>query len=531
MANYIAMLAGQANKEITFNDLAFNLSPAAIFGINQNNTAGLSVCLFGGKLTKDIKFDDLIYLTLTANATNYVSANVSTKQVTVSTVEFDGVPLWKFITNANSITNLNTADERAHSLFTPDSSIVLATNVVAGLVKTSPTVFLDLNNQLDVAIDDVTIKKDAEGKLYSVGGGGSGGGTGLTYLEEDKTSLANTILLKPNESNTELSLSTGLITKGNGSFIVSYSSMLGNSRGSNCVDIQPYRTLATQVSAGRAVSVGSELTSGLYAVNLGYKNKATGFSSDTYGGIVVGQESEANIKSIALGYQAIASNANVSIAVGQKVTASGAWSFAVGESVTASANGSVAIGRYSASNGQYCLVYGFGGNSHSQNGGLVLGNNFSSTATSADGNAQMRLNCYYATLNKSTLSRALTTNGNSTPSFANQLSLVNYQRRLVKILVQMSEDKATGAEACFEITAYIKRGNGAATTELLTSTITPIYISDLATTNGYAVSISANTSIGCLSIVCSANATTSTSSLDTIKCQATTIDNQIIISG
>lgn len=507
MANYIAMLAGQANKEITFNDLAFNLSPAAIFGINTNNTAGLSVCLFGGKLTKDIKFDDLIYLTLTANATNYVSANVSTKQVTVNTVEFDGVPLWKFITNANSITNLNTADERAHSLFTPDSSIVLATQTVAGLVKTSPTVFLDLNNQLDVAVDDVTIKKDANGKLYSVASGGGGGGAGLTYFKEVKNDTApnETIPLYSfvlGEAVTETSADVFFGRKGNGSYI--FFNGGANKVGRNSVDFTSNRTLATQIVSGNASGGGGQsmTISSNFSFGWGYKNTVSNDYSVAFGM----DNTVSGSKSFAFGNNNTVSGSN-SGAWGDTCEVTSNNSLAVGFRCESTAIGAFSVGSRNINRSKYSIICGEGGNTYGVDGDLTFGGRWDTdTINQSKGSAQTRIHRYKNRISSSsTLSKILieaTSKDTNTPSGVNQFYLVSNQVRSFKGKVLMIQENST-AIAEFEIKGLIKRPGTASTTELLQSTITQTFADTTATERGFSVSLSANTTLGCLTITCS----------------------------
>ena len=498
MANYIAMLAGQANKEITFNDLAFNLSPAAIFGINTNNTAGLSVCLFGGKLTKDIKFDDLIYLTLTANATNYVSANPSTKIVTVNTVDFDGVPLWKFITNANSITNLNTANERAHSLFTPDSSIVLATQTVAGLVKTSDVINLNANNQLQLnlsqVIDDVTVKVNENGKLYSVGGG-SGGGTGLTYFKEVKNDTApnGTIplySLELSDSVTETNADVMFGKKGNGSYIFFNTS--ANKIGRNSVDFTSSRTLATEIVSGNASGGGGQrmTISGNCSFGWGYQNTVSGANSFAFGD----GNTVSGTNSGAFGYRCKATSDN---------------SFVLGYQCQSNAIGAFTVGYKNLNDSKYSIMCGEGGNSFGIDGDLTFGGRWNTdnaiVGTTYQGSAQTRIHRYKSRISSSsTLSKILieVSINSSTPSRVNQFSLVANQVRSFKGKVLMIQENST-AIAEFEIKGLIKCPGTASTTELLQSTITQTFADATATERGFSVSLSANTTLGCLTITCS----------------------------
>lgn len=129
----------------------------------------------------------------------------------------------------------------------------------------------------------------------------------------------------------------------------------GNARGTNTLDIQSARSLATQIASGEnCVTIGNNNTatetaslacgnkntaSGIYSTACGYNNTASGYYSTAIGY----RNTAGGYYSTACGYDCNA-NADNSTAIGYDCTTNGTTSFAIGSDSIATANYSNAIG-------------------------------------------------------------------------------------------------------------------------------------------------------------------------------------------
>lgn len=104
----------QANAEVVINENFVTVNPAALYGIRQPVTTGLTWGYYGGQFNGNTVADGTI--TLTASSTNYIVANRSTGVVTGSTStanwdnSIDYIRLYSVATGTSSVSSY--ADSR-----------------------------------------------------------------------------------------------------------------------------------------------------------------------------------------------------------------------------------------------------------------------------------------------------------------------------------------------------------------------------------------------------------------------------------
>lgn len=548
MANLDYMSPGQAQKEVTFNNAVKALEPSFLYTIKESMSNGLTLYVVGGILLGDgvdIEVADTT-LTLVANTTNYVEANSLTGVITVNQEGFTSgaIKLFEIVTNA--VTRTSTVNKKPNPLRASTYSLPEATDTILGGVKLGDGLE-KIDGKVKPKVDGTTIVFDENGALKSLASGGGSGGAGLTYFKEVKNNTApnETIPIYSFEiadSVTETNVDTMFGRKGNGSYIffnVSGDKVAGNKIGRNSVDFTSNRTLATQIVSGSASGGGGQsmTISSNYSFGWGYQNTVSGSSSFAFGNGNVAS----GISSSVCGYQNTASG-DYSTAFGMGNTVSGSKSFAFGEGNTASGSHSYAGGDTSSATAPYSFAHGVkcqstaigaftvgarninnsknsimcgeGGHSFGVDGDLTLGGRWDTdTANTAKGSAQTRIHRYKNRIaSASALSKILievSSKDSNIPSGVNQFSLVANQVRSFTGKVLMIQENST-AIAEFEIKGLIKRPGTVSTTELLQSTITQTFADATATERGFSVSLSANTTLGCLTITCSTSNYSST---------------------
>jgi hypothetical protein len=101
----------QAQKEVTANALYDAMSPGALYGRRASTTSGLTWGYYGGTFQASPTARVLIAngtVALTASATNYVEADLSTGVVTKNTTAFTSsgnIPLYKIVTGGTTVTS------------------------------------------------------------------------------------------------------------------------------------------------------------------------------------------------------------------------------------------------------------------------------------------------------------------------------------------------------------------------------------------------------------------------------------------
>jgi len=193
----------------------------------------------------------------------------------------------------------------------------------------------------DIVDGEVAIDKSAQ-KLYLNDGGsikeiGGGGGGGLTNFTESQSTYSSSVSSIFDASGTDTNINAVLSPKGNGAIIGQEpdgTTTGGNARGIQVVDLQTFRSAATQVASGtRSIIPG------------GYFNTASGTAS------------------VAIGRQNISSN-GFAHSYGNANTSSGNSAFTFGSFNSATGDLATAIGYQSTAGGYWSLAIGTKANTH-----------------------------------------------------------------------------------------------------------------------------------------------------------------------
>ena len=178
-------------------------------------------------------------------------------------------------------------------------------------------------------------------------------GTGGATLQSSAFVIADNATASPNNTVNHASIqatggttnvSVSIVPKGTGAFCLAVpdgTTTGGNARGDSAIDMQSYRTAATQVaSSNRSVAIGSRNTSNnTETAAVGGFNSATGVRSSSFGYA----NTSSGSRTSAIGWTNTASGAYAS-AVGYQNTASGQYGSAMGNLSVASATKSSAFG-------------------------------------------------------------------------------------------------------------------------------------------------------------------------------------------
>lgn len=225
----------------------------------------------------------------------------------------------------------------------------------------------------------------------------------------------------------------------------------GNKRGAGAVDFQRTRTAAARVASG------------------------------TNAGILCGQENTA-------------SGDNAAVAGGSANTASAQHAANLGgSSNTASGQASATV----AASG--CTVSGTNGFAHGNGGqdrGILNTRVHGGTAALGPGKSQRQEMVLTRTLNGSTA--AVLTVGDTSPDTTNQLVLIDNSTFVVKGMVTMRQN-SNGDSKCWTFEAAIKRGGSAGTTAMVAA-CTPVVVAADAGASGWALTVDADTTNGCLRV-------------------------------
>jgi hypothetical protein len=288
-----------------------------------------------------------------------------------------------------------------------------------------------------------------------------------------------TIAATGNDVNIDLVL----IPKGSGAICASISDgsiANGNKRGINAVDLQTTRTAATQVASGSgSFSAGGRNTaSNSNSVAIGLNNNVTGSAA------------------VGLGVSHTIAGSNATC-VGTTNTGSGNNTFCAGTTNTASGLTSAAVGDSNTSSGTYSFVSGKSGSSFGVQGRKV----HSATNIAALGDAQRSEWGLVATTTDAT--PTLLTTDSGIGSGTNQVVLQNNNAFRFKGSI-IGKKTASTEIGVWDIEGTIVRGTTAATTVLVTSSVTEV--SNAATWG--TPTLAADTSTGCLAVTAVGKAAT-----------------------
>lgn len=271
---------------------------------------------------------------------------------------------------------------------------------------------------------------------------------------------------------------------------------------------------AQAVTNAGAMALGGSYASGTDSFAAAVANNTSSFGATGANSISIGYQARAtSSKSVALGYTAVASSAGaVAISgtyAGTGALASSSASIAIGDYATASAAYSVAIG---AVNFVYGPTAAAAGSTAIGSGArtAVIGKYAYSGGDLFDGTAFVQgiqygvvnLGCVTSTATP----RVLQSDGinATTPSTNNQIILPNNSAFTFSILVVARQKASDGtASAAWKIEGLIRREGTAASTTLVTSTVTAI-----SNVPGWTIAVSADTTNGGLALTATGAAAT-----------------------
>lgn len=281
-------------------------------------------------------------------------------------------------------------------------------------------------------------------------------GAGLSYFAEarfDTGVNASTPVHALGSIGSETNIDAALVPKGAGAIVADIpdgTSTGGNKRGANAVDLQMVRTNAARVASGTRAGILS-----------GSENTASGQDAAVAGGVTN-----------------TASGTAAAVLGGQTNTASGANASVLGgDTNSTSGDNGVAHGHRANDRGIY--------NSRVHGGGDAFG---------AGGMAQRQEMVLMRTLSASTA--AVLTVNDTSPGSNNQLRLADGSTYLVRGMVTMRRN-SDGESKVWSFEAGIKRASGAGTTSMIAA-CTPVVVAADAGASAWALTVDANTSLGCL---------------------------------
>ena len=224
---------------------------------------------------------------------------------------------------------------------------------------------------------------------------------GLQYFTEAQNSSVPNATVKvdsltavANTTNADFSI----VPKGTGAFTLAIpdnTTVGGNKRGANAVDLQTYRTINTQVASGDySFSAGARNTAAqTYSVALGVNNNvsagflcigANNLANGFYSVAIGDSNTSTGSWAITLGRSNTTTGQDAITLGGVSNSASGQYSFVGGgTNNTASAQYSIAMGQSAIASGLYSIAIGSGGSTASANTSIVLGYGSISNNTSS----------------------------------------------------------------------------------------------------------------------------------------------------
>jgi hypothetical protein len=266
-------------------------------------------------------------------------------------------------------------------------------------------------------------------------------------------------------------------------------------------------------TGSNAISLGNAYASGIDSFAAIVTNNSSPYGATASNTIAIGQLAKArSSNALAIGSQSDASNSS-SVAIGTYATASGIGAVAIALN---SSNGSYATGRGALALGDNCTAsalasMALGANSLSS----IIGKyayacgTFSGAGNSQYGRTVLRLATTDATAS------ALTTDG-ITAAANNQVTLPNASAYTFSGIIVARQQNSGGTQsAAWKVEGLIRRDANAASTTLVDSTVTAI-----SNVPGWTLALSANTTLGCLTVTATGAATTNirwVANIDTVE--------------
>ena len=205
--------------------------------------------------------------------------------------------------------------------------------------------------------------------------------------------------------------------------------LTGNARGTRAIDIQTYRTIATQVASGNYSTVvgNSSVASGLYGSAFGYNSKSTGNYTTSAGY----SNTASGLYGSAFGFGNTSSNTYAAtFGYSNQATDSGASALGVGNA--AQGESSSAVGNSNDASSQYASAFGFN-NTAAQDSSSAFGYNNTASNSNAsafgasNSSSGSRASTFgYANIASGTYSSALGYDNDALSSYVASLGYSNY---------------------------------------------------------------------------------------------------------
>lgn len=322
-------------------------------------------------------------------------------------------------------------------------------------------------------------------------GGGGGGLTNWTEAVNTSTPNATVPVVSFTATNAATNVDAAILAKGNGATLAQIpdnTTAGGVKRGQYAVDWQKTRTSAGNVASGNYSTIGGgndNIANSLYSTVAGGNANSATTSSATVGG---GSSNTASGSTATVGGGAsnVASGSYATIPGGQSNTASQTYAFATGRSCVADADNAFASGQYAQCRGI--------------KGAFARSQNFLASA----GDAGYR-DFMLAVSTTDATPTTITTNA-AAAATNNQVVLAN--NSAVQVHGRILGRSSTGDVASFEVDVTLFRGASAATT-VVVGTATSTQLAATAGASAWAVTLTANTTTGCLKIEVTGAASTS----------------------
>lgn len=504
------ILTTQSQKEVTANALFAAASPAMVFGRNDESSGALTWGFLGGRWGGLPVANGQIGLV--PNATNRLVANRASGEVSLAG---EGSPdLWSnpnygrlYVVVTNGSGAQSWEDHRAGP-----GGIFESTGGGGGGGGDTPS--LDDLTDVDVsgAANGDVLTFDADTSTW-VAAAPEGGGGGLVNFTDTKVSAA------PNSTypvvalaaiGSEVSIDVAITPKGTNSAIVATvpdgTSAGGNKRGGGATDWQRERSQAVHVASGAFAVIGggrNNRASGYGATVSGGEGNAASVDYTTVGG-GNGNQSTQTYATVAGGDSNTATAQGSSIGGGSGNAASGVRStIAGGQNNSASANWAAVVGgNGNVADGEMSTLAGYAAHADGVYGMRAVASGAFGGVGGGAGDAQeMEITLRGVTSSATPL--VLTSNASGS-SATNQLPLRNASALVAKGLVVV-RDPSNGDYATWEFTAAARRGANAASTSLGTA-VTPTLVFASPGAAAWTVSVTADTSDGCLAVTATGEA-------------------------
>lgn len=373
----------------------------------------------------------------------------------------------------------NTGSGGAITLSSDGTSLLLGGSAVGGGAdlyaanESSPTAQPSATGANAIAIGD-----------SSVASGQGGTAIGFSAL----ASGFNSVSIGNGEATNSNSIAIGQGSSSTGTQSIAVGRNAVSVGNSSHASTDSYASGANSFAAAIANSTSSYGATGSYSVAMGYQAKASGNYNVAIGGTA---QSTGSDYGVSIGYRARSAN-HSTVSIGREAGLSGAGSEStcVGSFSYASGSNALALGNNVSATGSYSAAIGRYASTGSIQGKFAFANDYMTSA----GDNQRGLYILQASTTDATGTALTFSSG--TAGTVNQLNLQNNSAYAFHGTIVARESAASGTDcAAWKVEGLIRREGSASTTVLVNSATTV-----LDNTPNWGMTLSANTTHGCLRI-------------------------------